>query len=162
MRKYYIAPVAALAVAACQPQGEGKQAAPATKVAEASAQAAATDKTADGSPLFAKPGACMMQDGKPLAIKPLRAVGTEPFWGAQIEGRCVTYSHPEDQTGIRIWTRYTATADGGRWLGSLDGKKFELVTRNAPDCSDGMSDNKFPIAVDILVNGEQRKGCAKP
>lgn len=148
--------VAALAVAACQPQGEGKQDAAATKVAATAPDAASK------SPPSGKPGACMMQDGKPLAVKPLRALGTEPFWGAQIEGRCVTYTHPEDQKGTRVWTRYTATVDGGRWSGSLDGSKFELVTRNAPGCSDGMSDNKFPIAVDLMVNGEQRKGCAKP
>ena len=155
-------PIAALAVAACQPQGDGKQDAPAAKVAGASGEApAAVNATGNSSP-SAKPGACMMQDGKLLAVEPLRALGTEPFWGAQIEGRCVTYSHPEDQKGTRIWTRYTETTGGGRWSGSLDGRKFELVTRNAPGCSDGMSDNKFPIAVDLMVNGEQRKGCAKP
>lgn len=162
MPRIYLISVAALAFAACQPQGESKQdAAPAAKVAAASAQAPAPDASRY-SPVADKPGPCMMQDGKPLSVKPLSALGTEPFWGAKIEGRCVTYSSPENQTGTRIWTRYTATADGGRWSGSLDVKKFELVTRNAPNCSDGMSETKFPIAVDLMVNGEQQKGCAKP
>jgi uncharacterized membrane protein len=30
------------------------------------------------------------------------------------------------------------------------------------NCSDGMSDNRFQIAVDLTVQGEQRKGCAGP
>ena len=160
MDKIYWVPVAALAVAACQPQGEGKQDAKAG--ATAVAGATASDAAATKASPSAKAGACMTQDGKVLAVKPLRALGTEPFWGAEVEGRCVTYTTPEDQKGTRIWTRYTATADGGRWSGSLGGRTFELVTRKQADCSDGMSDNKFPMAAELMVNGEQRKGCAKP
>jgi uncharacterized membrane protein len=106
--------------------------------------------------------ACLMQDGKRLEVAPLRAIGTEPFWGAQIEGRCVTYSHPEDQDGTRIWTRYTpGPGGGGTWSGALGGRRFELRTRAEPGCSDGMSDRSYPIAVDLLVGGEQRRGCAE-
>lgn len=160
MRKIFLIPFTALAVMACQQQDKAKQEAPkagaATNVTESPAIAAQGKASSS-----AKTGACMMQDGKVLAVKPLRALGTEPFWGAQVEGRCVTYTHPEDQKGTRIWTRYTATADGGRWSGSLGGRQFELVTRKAADCSDGMSENKFPMAADLMVNGEKRKGCAK-
>ena len=106
--------------------------------------------------------ACLLQDGERLAVAPLRALGTEPFWAASIEGRCVTYSHPEDQQGTRIWTRYAATADGGRWSGALGGRRFELTTRRQPGCSDGMSDRRYPIAVDLMVGGERRQGCAEP
>jgi uncharacterized membrane protein len=106
--------------------------------------------------------ACLMQGDERLQVAPLRAVGTEPFWGARIEGRCVTYSHPDDQAGTRVWTRYTRTATGGTWAGALDGQRFELTTRAAPGCSDGMSDRRYPIAVDLLVGGERRRGCATP
>lgn len=160
MRKLYLIPSAALAIAACQPQGEAnqvKQDAKAAAVAEATSAKAHADKASAS----AKAGACMMQDGKELAVEPLRALGTEPFWGAEVEGRCVTYTTAEDQKGTRIWTRYTATADGGRWSGSLGGRRFELVTRKTAGCSDGMSDRKFPMAAELMVNGEQRKGCAK-
>jgi uncharacterized membrane protein len=106
--------------------------------------------------------ACLIQGSGRLAVKPLRAIGTEPFWGARIEGRCVTYSHPEDQRGTRIWTRYIATPDGGRWTGALGGRRFELATRTQPGCPDGMSDRRYPIAVTLVVNGERRTGCAEP
>jgi len=105
---------------------------------------------------------CLMQDDQKLSVQPLRAIGTEPFWAAQIEGRCVTYSHPEDQQGTRVWTRFTATPNGGVWTGALGGRQFELRTRAAPGCSDGMSDKSYPVAADLLVHGEQRKGCAEP
>lgn len=106
--------------------------------------------------------ACRTQDGEPLTAATLRAVGTEPFWRARIEGRCITYSTPEDHAGTRIWTRFNPGLDGGIWSGALDGRQFELRTRAAPACSDGMSDNRYPIAVTLRVGGETRQGCAKP
>ena len=102
-----------------------------------------------------------MQGDERLDVRPLRAIGTEPFWGAQIEGRCVTYSHPDDQKGTRIWTRYAPAPGGGTWSGALGGARFELRTRAEPGCFDGMSDRRYPIAVDLLVNGERRRGCAR-
>ena len=90
---------------------------------------------------------CLIQDYERLQVPALRAVGTEPFWGARIEGRCVTYSHPEDQAGTRVWTRYSASGNGGTWIGALLGRRFVLRTRAAPGCSDGMSDRRYPIAV---------------
>jgi uncharacterized membrane protein len=106
---------------------------------------------------------CQMQGTEHLQVAPIRAVGTEPFWGARVEGRCVTYSTPENQQGTRVWARYSAGSNGrSAWLGQLDGKNFEMRVRPEPDCSDGMSDERYPLAVELLVNGEQRKGCAKP
>lgn len=127
---------------------------------------ACSDGAAKPSPTpTAKPtnvSACLIQGDERLSNPPLRAVGTEPFWGARIEGRCVTYSHPDDQQGTRVWTRYTArSGGGGTWRGALYGKAFELTARPQPGCSDGMSDNRYPYAVELLVNGERRTGCAE-
>jgi uncharacterized membrane protein len=107
-------------------------------------------------------GACRVQDGQPVPANAIRAIGTEPFWGARVEGRCVTYSHPEDQDGTRVWTRFSGTASNGRWSGALDGQPFVMVTRPQKGCSDGMSDNLYPIGVTLTVGGEQRTGCAEP
>jgi uncharacterized membrane protein len=105
--------------------------------------------------------ACLTQDGKAIPANALKAIGTEPFWGARIEGRCVTYSTPESQTGTRVWTRFSGTRDAGTWVGSLGGKAFELRTSPSPACSDGMSDRQYPVAVTLMVNGERRTGCAE-
>ena len=106
--------------------------------------------------------ACLVQDGETLQAPSLKAFGTEPFWSARTEGRCVTYSTPEDQKGTRVWTRFKITAQGATWTGNLGGKPFVLRTRPAKDCTDGMSDNHFKIAADVTVNGEDRTGCAEP
>lgn len=106
---------------------------------------------------------CLIQGDDRLRVAPIRALGTEPFWGARVEGRCVTYSTPENQQGVRVWTRYSGGANGrGTWVGQLDGKIFEMRVRPEPGCSDGMSDKRYPMAVDLIVNGEQRHGCAEP
>lgn len=107
-------------------------------------------------------GPCMVQDEKKLSVAPLRALGTEPFWNARIEGRCVTYSNPEDQKGTRLWTRYTPARGGGTWSGSLNGRRFELRIRPGPGCSDGMSDRTYPLAAELTLGGERRQGCAGP
>ena len=105
---------------------------------------------------------CLMQGADRLDVAALRAVGTEPFWGARVEGRCVTYTTPENQQGVRIWTRYFNEGNGrSAWVGQLDGKKFEMRVRPEAGCSDGMSDKRYPIAVELTVMGESRKGCAE-
>lgn len=106
--------------------------------------------------------ACGLQDEAALPPVSLRALGTEPFWAARIDGRCIIYSHPDDQAGTRIWTRFTGSAESGAWTGFYDKQRFELRTRPQPGCSDGMSDRRYPLAVDLLVAGEERSGCAWP
>jgi len=115
-----------------------------------------------GAPSAGVGGGCLVQDGERLRVTRYRAIGTEPFWAARIEGRCVTYSHPENQDGTRIWTRHSDGPDGDRWSGALGGRLFELRIRPAPGCSDGMSDTVYPLAVDLIVGGERRNGCAAP
>ena len=145
-------------------QNAGPHPAPPEDLAAAFAAACADQpgKPAPPKPAPASASACLTQDGKPVPANRLRAIGTEPFWGARIDGRCVTYSHPEDQQGTRVWTRFSGTAASGSWTGSLGGKPFVLRTRPQAGCSDGMSDNRYPIAVSLTVGGEQRSGCAEP
>jgi len=146
---------------AAEPQAAGPAQAT-TEVAEAADPAPSADGNAGDPDLPAAAGPCFVQDGKMLDNQPLRAVGTEPFWAARIEGRCITYSHPDDQQGTRVWTRFDGSARQGIWAGALAGKPFRLATRPQPGCSDGMSDNRYPIAVSLSVAGEQRSGCAHP
>lgn len=133
--------------------------------AGAKAAGAEADRKSQASPapIAASPASpCLVQDGKPVTVAALRAVGTEPFWGADIRGRCVTYSHPDDQKGTRVWTRFAPGPGGGTWSGSLGGRRFELRIRSQAGCSDGMSDRRYPLAAELLVGGERRTGCAEP
>jgi len=105
---------------------------------------------------------CDTQDGEPVTYK-LKAIGTEPFWAAEVQGRCVTYKTPEDQQGTRVWTHVDTGPQGSAWNGALRGKQFQLYVRpGAPaGCSDGMSDKAYPMDAVLRVDGETRKGCAE-
>lgn len=120
------------------------------------------NEAAGAKPAAPKESACRVQDGAVLSNEPLKVVGTEPFWGARVDGRCVTYSTPENQSGTRVWTRYEAGSDGGAWVGVYEGKPFELRTRSVKSCSDGMSDTIYPAEAELKVSGEDLRGCAEP
>jgi uncharacterized membrane protein len=110
-----------------------------------------------------KPGTspCLVQDGTLLRLAPMRAIGTEPFWNARTDGRCVTYSTPEDQSGTRIWTEVGTGPMGPIWAGTFQGKPFVLRVQPAVRCSDGMSDKVYDWEAVLTVGGEERKGCAE-
>ena len=103
---------------------------------------------------------CLIQNGKPVSRK-LKALGTEPFWAAEIEGRCVTYRTPEEQ-GTRIWTQVVETPDATVWNGALDRREFQLTVKPGVRCSDGMSDKIYSMEAVLRVRGETRHGCAAP
>lgn len=160
-----VAILLALLLCACgrpveQPQGNAAVQQLPPPIENAPAPAPAEVPAGDAAGPGASP--CLVQDGRRVPDNAIRAIGTEPFWGARVEGRCVTYSTPEDQDGTRVWTRFSGTAESGRWAGALGGRPFVMVTRPEPGCSDGMSDNLYPIAVTLTVGGEQRTGCARP
>lgn len=125
--------------------------------------AATTSAAPASTEAHSERNACLMQEDKVLDVQAIRAIGTEPFWSAQVEGRCVTYMTPENQSGVRVWTKLSQGAGDNRvWLGQLNGKKFEMRVRAEAGCSDGMSDHRYPLAVELAVDEEIRKGCAKP
>lgn len=134
-------------VAACRP-GDGET-------------ATGSEETASATGSETRSACLTGRDGRTIPANRLKAVGTEPFWAARVEGRCVTYMTPEDQSGTRVWAEFSGSAANGRWSGFLDGQPFVMRTRREQDCSDGMSDNRYPIAVSLTVKGEERRGCAE-
>jgi uncharacterized membrane protein len=122
-------------------------------------EALTAKRTADSRPT-ATTSPCHVQDGQ-LRRVAMRALGTEPFWNAAIDGRCVTYSTPENQAGTRIWTRIGDGPEGPIFTGTYQGKPFVLVVRPSPRCSDGMSDRLYEWRAELTVGGEKRSGCAE-
>ena len=146
-------------------QTSGPHQAPPQQLASAFA-AACSGEGGDAQPQPAQDqpenvSACLIEDGERIPENRLRAVGTEPFWAAEIRGRCVTYSTPENQAGTRIWTTFDGSRDSGVWTGYYQDQRFVLRTRPSPGCSDGMSDKSYPVGVTLVVGGEERIGCAE-
>lgn len=92
--------------------------------------------------------------------RPLRAIGTEPFWAVELTGTEMVYSgadRPEQrapqnppvlQGTMAIWE---STTGAGNPL---------KVTLTATDCSDGMSNRTYPLTAMVEIGGELLMGCA--
>lgn len=92
--------------------------------------------------------------------QPVRALGTEPFWGVDITPATLTYSgvdRPEQAVpnpGPEVMGTtavYQAAA--------TDGPSMTL-TLTATECSDGMSDRTYPLTAIVEIAGETLNGCA--
>jgi uncharacterized membrane protein len=116
------------------------------------------------SPASSKPAPhpCRIQGALPLDLPAVQALGTEPFWSAAVDGRCVTWSTPEDPAGTRLWTTYEQTGGADRWIGALKGVRFELSIRKGQPCSDGMSDTVYSLVAQVRLGQEVLQGCARP
>ena len=91
----------------------------------------------------------------------LRALGTEPFWSADIAGATLTYGTPDFPSGVSITVARRDGADFAEWSGALDGKPLTLRVEKGP-CSDGMSDRIYPYRVTRTIGPEIEQGCARP
>ena len=100
-------------------------------VAQRSSAQAAAQATALPSRKATTISACQLQNGKRLPNMNFRVSGTEPFWGAQVNGRCVTYSTPEVRPAPGV-DALQGTPRSKIWVGYLKGRKFELRLTQAP------------------------------
>ena len=92
--------------------------------------------------------------------QPLRALGTEPFWGVDVTANELLYSgvdRPERR----------ATHDGpevmgtvATWQGTTPDGGAMTLTLMATECSDGMSDRTYPLTARLQVGDETLNGCA--
>ncbi len=131
--------LATLLLAACQPQDpEGK---PAPPPADAPAAATPVGTTMDIS-------------------KPITARGTEPFWALAIDGKAFRLTRP-DQPDLTAEAPGAAIADGRAvWVAKTPDGRQMTVTLYASECSDGMSDLKYPMSAEVVMLNEELRGCA--
>ena len=113
-----------LLLAACNaPQPSSEPAA--TPQQEATAPAAAPATPVAEAPMAKRaPG---QENADPLQI--FRAFGTEPFWNVNVEDATLTYTTPEDQTGVVMQGTRRALEDGVELSGNHDGKAFVLTVK---------------------------------
>jgi uncharacterized membrane protein len=134
-------------LAACQPAGGPAEPGPAVLTVE----------TQEAKP--APPAGPIVLGGVELS-QPLRALGTEPFWGVEIKADELVYSGV-DRPEMKMANPGPRLQDGNAVIAARDtaGQAF-TVTLRATECSDGMSDRVYPLEAEILYKGETLKGCA--
>jgi uncharacterized membrane protein len=92
--------------------------------------------------------------------KPVRALGTEPFWGVELTGTEMVYTaaEPPEQRAPQpspVVQGTTATWEAE----TADGTPLR-VTLIATECSDGMSDRTWPLTAMVKVGDQDLTGCA--
>ena len=95
------------------------------------------------------------------AVTPEDAVtltGTEPFWTLAIAAGEGVWTTPDNQPGTRFAVKRFAGNNGLGFSGELDGKPL-TATLTPGECSDGMSDRRFPFVATIALGGETFEGC---
>lgn len=96
----------------------------------------------------------------PAPLGPLRAIGTEPFWGLDIDTTGLRFTTPDDMTGIH-WPPRAPLVTGDTWRWAGESGRAAIAARIWPArCSDGMSDRVYPYAAFVRVDGTDYRGCA--
>ncbi|MFN3864921.1 MAG: COG3650 family protein [Erythrobacter sp.] len=85
-------------------------------------------------------------------------VGTEPFWNVRIAGGEASYSNPDHPEGMRFAVSRFAGNGGLGFSGTLFDAPF-IATLTPGQCSDGMSDQRYPFVATIALDGETLQGC---
>ena len=94
----------------------------------------------------------------PLRI--FRAFGNEPFWNVNVENTRLTYTTPEDQTGVVMEGMRRDLTEGVEITGQHDGKAFVLTVTSGA-CSDGMSDIQHGMTSTFRYGDIDYTGCGE-
>jgi len=91
---------------------------------------------------------------------PLRALGTEPFWGVDISPDGLVYS-AVDSEGMRADNPGpTIQGTTAVFASATEDGTALVVTLIATECSDGMSDRIYPLTARVELGGQTLNGCA--
>ncbi|QXE21702.1 hypothetical protein B6N60_00379 [Richelia sinica FACHB-800] len=92
------------------------------------------------------------------------ARGTEPFWNINVSRRGIFYT---DINGKKLNFPYVTplkaegrSADLVR-VYKLRGRNNTLIITKVKECSDGMSDQKYPYATTLILGNRVLEGCAE-
>lgn len=93
------------------------------------------------------------------------ASGTEPFWRVDIKGTDIALSGPitEMVAAPHMATNAgLAATDGAATWTAQAGAAPVVVRLTKGECSDGMSDLKYPYAAEVAWGDQTLKGCGFP
>ena len=85
-----------------------------------------------------------------------KALGTEPFWAVELNGREMIFSEPN--TSLPVIEPQPRPIHG--FAGDIyQGKRINLNIVRGVGCSDGMSDRRYPDRVQLRVDDRAFEGC---
>lgn len=142
---------------ACSAQQAPAQATPTAEPAAVATPAAAPAPTT--APQQAAMGKRAPGDSTP-PMTVFRVFGNEPFWNVNVEGDMLTFTTPEDQQGVVMQGERRSLSNGVEITGMHEGKSFAVRVISGI-CSDGMSDNQYPLVSNFRYGEVNYKGCGE-
>lgn len=95
--------------------------------------------------------------------QPLRALGTEPFWAVDVtDGTRLTLTRPDHPAATFEAPGATITPGRAVWMARAADARAMTLTLFVSECSDGMSDRRYPMTAEVELSGETLRGCAIP
>ena len=92
--------------------------------------------------------------------KPVRALGTEPFWSVELTGTEMVYTTPTPPEQRAPQPDPVVQGTTATWeTETADGTALS-VTLVATECSDGMSDRTYPLTAMVKLGELELTGCA--
>ena len=92
--------------------------------------------------------------------KPVRALGTEPFWSVEITPDGLIYTRMDQPTQRAPNRGATVQGTVATYATSTDLNTAMNVVLIATECSDGMSDRTYPLTARVEIGDDTLSGCA--
>lgn len=92
--------------------------------------------------------------------KPILARGNEPFWSLKIDGVTFTLTRPGEPDVVFKAPGAMITPGKATWEAKGPEGKTLTATLFVSDCSDGMSDQHYPMTAEVTLERQTLNGCA--
>jgi uncharacterized membrane protein len=92
--------------------------------------------------------------------RPLRVLGTEPFWAIDIADQDLVLTRPDVADVTASVASPIVTGTTAVYTGTTDSGQTVVLTLIATECSDGMSDRLYPLTARVELGEETLNGCA--
>ena len=92
--------------------------------------------------------------------KPVRALGTEPFWSVELTGTEMIYTTPMPPEQRAPQPNPVVQGTTATWEAKTADGTALTVTLVATECSDGMSDRTYPLTAMVKIGDLALTGCA--
>lgn len=123
------------------------------------ALAACSDQPAEPAPAPEPAEPAPVLAGVDLS-KPIRLLGTEPFWAIDLTGTELVYSGPDRPEQRAPQPKPTVQGTIAAYEADTSTGGHISIMLTATECSDGMSDRTYPLTALVKVGEEDLHGCA--
>jgi putative lipoprotein len=91
-----------------------------------------------------------------------RAVGNEPGWFVEIDAARIAFTGDYGDTVVSTPAVAPEVETSGRttWHATTEAHELEIATEDR-SCSDGMSDQEYPLGVTVRLDGKTYQGCGR-